>query len=424
MQISEWSCAEVGQWLKTQGFEEYCYVLCDVHGVDGDVLLSLTEKDLRNPPLQLQKLADIKKLGKCLKQIQEKSKLEKKSALNHVIDKDGRKQMNGRFTARKKRKQYQYNNSPFDKDSISSDIEESDAQCIVDSDGTEYCETVIYKKNRILPEYKKLLVSFGYAFVVSWITAYTMVLVHERVPDKQKHPPLPDIFLDNIPLMPFAFKLAELCGLILASFWMIILVFHKHRAILLRRFFSIASTIFLLRSCTMFVTSLSVPGEHLQCTAMYNSAWQRISRATEIVLGMGMTLTGVHSCGDYMFSGHTAYLTLFNHLITEYTPLRMYYIHTVSWVLNLFGVFFVLAAHEHYSIDVLIAFYVTSRIFLYYHMLANTRSYWHSKRIRIWFPLLSYFECNVPGKIPNEYEWPLSTDNLRESFKLVKSKTG
>ena len=69
--------------------------------------------------------------------------------------------MNGRFTARKKRKQYHYNNSPFDKDDISSDIEESDAQCIVDSDGTEYCETVIYKKNRILPEYKKLLVNEG-----------------------------------------------------------------------------------------------------------------------------------------------------------------------------------------------------------------------------------------------------------------------
>jgi len=50
---------------------------------------------------------------------------------------------------------------------------------------------------------------------------------------------------------------------------------------------------------------------------MYNSMWQRVTRATTIVLGFGMSITGVHTCGDYMFSGHTAYLTLFNHLITE-----------------------------------------------------------------------------------------------------------
>ena len=72
-------------------------------------------------------------------------------------------------------------------------------------------------------------VSFLYAFVVSWITAYTMVLVHERVPDKEKYPPLPDIFLDNIPLIPYAFKLAELCGLLLCFLFVLIIIFHKHR---------------------------------------------------------------------------------------------------------------------------------------------------------------------------------------------------
>ena len=55
----------------------------------------------------------------------------------------------------------------------------------------------------------------------------------------------------------------------------------------------------------------------------------------------------------------------------EYTPSSWKGLHIFTWVLNIFGMFFVLAAHEHYTIDVLIAFYVSSRMFLHYHSLAN-----------------------------------------------------
>ena len=60
-------------------------------------------------------------------------------------------------------------------------------------------------------------------------------------------------------------------------------------------------------------------------------------------------------------------------IVSEYTPSRWYPLHTATWVANLFGIFFILAAHEHYSIDVFVAFYISSRLFLYYHSLANTR---------------------------------------------------
>lgn len=83
----------------------------------------------------------------------------------------------------------------------------------------------------------------------------------------------------------------------------------------------------------------------------------------------------------------------------------MYFLHTSTWLINMFGIFFILAAHEHYSIDVFIAFYIASRLFLYYHTLANNQALMShdSNRTRIWFPLFSYFESSVDGIIPNEY---------------------
>lgn len=74
----------------------------------------------------------------------------------------------------------------------------------------------------------------------------------------------------------------------------------------------------------------------------------------------------------------------------------------------MFGIFFILAAHEHYSIDVFIAFYIASRLFLYYHTLANNQALMShdSNRTRIWFPMFSYFESSVDGIIPNEYTSP------------------
>lgn len=80
--------------------------------------------------------------------------------------------------------------------------------------------------------------------------------------------------------------------------------------------------------------------------------------------------------------------------------------HTITWLLNMFGIFFILAAHEHYSIDVFVAFYISSRLFLYYHTLANNHALMShdSNRTRVWFPMFSYFESSVRGMTPNEYD--------------------
>ncbi|XP_055912230.1 ceramide phosphoethanolamine synthase [Eupeodes corollae] len=273
------------------------------------------------------------------------------------------------------------------------------------------------RATNIPPEFFKTAMSLGYSFLVTWITSFVMVIVHERVPDMKRYPPLPDIFLDNVPHIPWAFHMCEITGTLLFSIWSCVCIFHKYRMVLLRRFFALAGTVFLLRCVTMLITSLSVPGTHLQCNqndykvddnnlTLTEAVSLRISRAYTIWSGLGMSIQGVRTCGDYMFSGHTVALTLLNFFITEYTPRNLYFLHTLTWLLNMFGIFFILAAHEHYSIDVFVAFYITSRLFLYYHTLANNQALMSrdSNRTRIWFPMFSYFENSVDGIIPNEFD--------------------
>ena len=91
------------------------------------------------------------------------------------------------------------------------------------------------------------------------------------------------------------------------------------------------------------------------------------------------------------------------------SPRSLFLFHVCSWLCNVFGLFFILAAHEHYSIDVFIAFYLTSRLFLYYHSLANNSALRQQDgvRTRVWFPLFSFFEAKADRIVPNEYEMPL-----------------
>ena len=58
-----------------------------------------------------------------------------------------------------------------------------------------------------------------------------------------------------------------------------------------------------------------------------NATWlSQLERAVVIWRGGGMSIQGVRSCGDYMFSGHTVVITLLNFFFTECESVaRMYF---------------------------------------------------------------------------------------------------
>ena len=164
-----------------------------------------------------------------------------------------------------------------------------------------------------------------------------MAIVHDRVPDPTTYPPLPDIFLDALPSIEWAFPACEVIILSLSLVLTSTLVFHKHRFVILRRFCAITGTVFLLRcmkkkkktisvgclselifcqGLTMFVTSLSVPGKHLVCDVRVGASLEeKLAHAWLLITNLALSINGVRTCGDYMFSGHTSMITLINYFI-------------------------------------------------------------------------------------------------------------
>jgi hypothetical protein len=55
------------------------------------------------------------------------------------------------------------------------------------------------------------------------------------------------------------------------------------------------------------------------------------------------------------------------------SPRRCYLFHWASFCVSFAGIMLVLVAHGHYTIDVIIAYYVTTTLFWAYHTMANNQ---------------------------------------------------
>ncbi|KTG43141.1 hypothetical protein cypCar_00034727 [Cyprinus carpio] len=283
-------------------------------------------------------------------------------------------------------------------------------------------------------EWWKTGIAFIWAGFNLVLTTVMITVVHERVPDKSVSPPLPDKFFDYVPRVEWAFSVTEVNGIILVALWFIQWLFLKHRAIVGRRFFFLQGMLYLYRMVTMYITTLPVPSMHMDCAPkLYGDSHGKIKRVLQLVSGGGLSITGSHlMCGDFLYSGHTVMLTLTFLFIQEYSPRslmwRCYLV--ICWLLSAVGVVCILVAHEHYSVDVVVAYFITSRLFYWYHTMANNqalRGSPHNYLNRTWWSrVFDFLEKNVKTTVPCTFSWPLSLpspcfENPCKSYSMVQS---
>ena len=237
--LASWDVDKVEQWLSENGFDSYVDLFCKTHKMDGLCLQTLTERDLKEPPMHMQVLGDVKRLWLAIVEL-------RKSCGNC------RKSLN-----------YSRTSTPDDLKSVG---DFSDGRIFTDTSDSDIDPPEILARLSSVGDTGRTLLAVVYCFMVLILTSLTMTVVHDRVPDMNRYPPLPDIFLDNMPLVPWAFYICELSASIMGFILALVIIMHKHRLILIRRICAIVGTVFLLRCVTMFLTSLSVPGVHLECS--------------------------------------------------------------------------------------------------------------------------------------------------------------
>ncbi|XP_017556901.1 phosphatidylcholine:ceramide cholinephosphotransferase 2 [Pygocentrus nattereri] len=269
------------------------------------------------------------------------------------------------------------------------------------------------RANRLPMEWWKTLITFMYAAFNLVLTTVMITVVHERVPAKESSPPLPDKFFDYIDRVKWAFTVTEVNGMVLVGIWSLQWLFHKYRAILGRRFFFLMGTLYLYRCVTMYITTLPVPSMHMTCAPkLYGDSQAKLQRVLQLISGAGLSITGSHiMCGDFLYSGHTVMLTLTYLFIKEYSPRSFWWYHLLCWLLAAVGVVCILVAHEHYSVDVVVGYFITSRLFYWYHTMANVQVLRSSPNYLThtwWNPIFNFLERNVQTQVPCSFCWPVT----------------
>ena len=88
-------------------------------------------------------------------------------------------------------------------------------------------------------------------------------------------------------------------------------------------------------------------------------------------------------------------------------------LHWLAWINAIIGVTLLLMARGHYSIDVILAYWITTRLWYLYHSMTTNPSLKQASNTNYfskiwWWTLLRWFEENVKtGPLPNGFNLPL-----------------
>ncbi|MFH4981508.1 hypothetical protein AB6A40_008217 [Gnathostoma spinigerum] len=285
-------------------------------------------------------------------------------------------------------------------------------------------------KKRWRTELLKTGIAFICMMVSAFLNFFLLTVIHDIVPRQ----PLPDLVFMLIPQQKWAWAVGDVLSTLSSVIGFICVFMHRERAIVLRRVFLLGAILYGLRAVVLGVTFLP-PSFHnrdeicqpqVNRTAMYTM--EVATRFVTYVVTLGLT-SGQEKilCGDLMFSGHTVVLTVMYFTQLQYTPRGLVLLRYIATPITFCGIAALVISGGHYTMDVLIAYWLTSHVFWGYHQMfempKNIRPKAPMSRLW-WFWLCYWFESDVPdGPLKNEWDWPFSKPEfIRDFIARINSK--
>ncbi|VDD87390.1 unnamed protein product [Enterobius vermicularis] len=208
--------------------------------------------------------------------------------------------------------------------------------------------------------------------------------IHERVPQQ---PALPDILFAVMPYLPWGLSISEYLMLSSVAMMFIIAFFHRYRWIVLRRIAFLGSLLYFGRCVTMIVTQVPVADVNYPCAPRLganHTVWDIIWRGLRVAGSLGLNINGkIILCGDYIYSGHTVVVAL---------------LHFLSILVSLSGAIFLILSRGHYTVDVVLSYWITTRAFWIYHTLVS-----YSALKACWYRVFRFMEGNIHKPVPRKY---------------------
>ncbi|CAP27982.1 Protein CBR-SMS-2 [Caenorhabditis briggsae] len=269
----------------------------------------------------------------------------------------------------------------------------------------------------------KTLTAFLCLMLSAFLNFFLLTVIHDVVPRE----PLPDLTFMIIPQQRWAWSVGDVLSTVSSIVAFTIIFLHHQRWIVLRRTFILGAIMYGLRAVILGVTFLP-PSFHnrdeicqpqVNRTAMYGM--EIATRFLTYVITLGLT-SGQDKilCGDLMFSGHTVVLTIMYFVQLQYTPRGLVILRYIAAPITFLGIGALVVSGGHYTMDVLIAYWLTSHVFWSYHQIFEMKKEDRPQAplSRLWWFWLCYwFESDVSdGKLINKWSWPLESPQKMHSI--------
>ncbi|WKY00989.1 hypothetical protein Q1695_015192 [Nippostrongylus brasiliensis] len=229
--------------------------------------------------------------------------------------------------------------------------------------------------------------------------------------------PLSDMVFRLLDEQSWASRLGDYLVSVTVASFCLLLIFHRARAIIARRFLFIAGTLYSFRSITLSVTQLP-PGyadNEVRCREKTNLTFTVfVSRFAEQLIRAGFQDKTKMLCGDMLFSGHTLSLVTSTLFIAYYLPSKWRRLQYIPHTCALVGMVCMVISRTHYTIDILVAYWLSNFVFRLYHAFCEVDIFMERRNSVIYgmwiFRIVDWLEDDiVPGRVTNEFEFPLDS---------------